>query len=437
MLKKIKNTLLSRFGKKSTVAEKQESTARGPQAKTKGPKKRKQKQKRPDKRTKRIKDPEAKSEARRYQNPVASRTLILKTISENGMMTQSSVFKELHVKSDQEEGVSRRLAAMVRDGQLIQNRRGGYLPVDEKHLIRGHVIAHAEGYGFLVPDEGGDDLFLNAKQMRGVLHGDRAVATVAGVDRRGRLEGSVVSVIERANTTLIGRLFIEEGIAFIVPDNKRITDNILIPTNMIGDATAGQIVKVEITSQPTKRKQAVAKVVDVIGEHMAPGMEVEMAIHNHSIPYEFSEATASQAEKFGESVKEEDKTTDNRDDLRDLYLVTIDGEDARDFDDAVYCEPRGEGQDKGWKLIVAIADVAHYVDLGSALDEEAYERATSVYFPGRVVPMLPEALSNGLCSINPDVDRLCMVCEMFVNNQGEIESYDFKEGVMRSRKSVV
>ena len=432
MLKKIKNTLLSRFGKKSTVAEKQEATARGPQAKTKGPKKRKQKQKRPDKRTKRIKDPEAKSEARRYQNPVASRTLILKTISENGMMTQSSVFKELHVKPDQEEGVSRRLAAMVRDGQLIQNRRGGYLPVDEKHLIRGHVIAHAEGYGFLVPDEGGDDLFLNAKQMRGVLHGDRAVATVAGVDRRGRLEGSVVSVIERANTTLIGRLFIEEGIAFIVPDNKRITDNILIPTNMIGDATAGQIVKVEITSQPTKRKQAVAKVVDVIGEHMAPGMEVEMAIHNHSIPYEFSEATASQAEKFGESVREEDKTTNNRVDLRDLYLVTIDGEDARDFDDAVYCEPRGESQDKGWKLIVAIADVAHYVDLGSALDEEAYERATSVYFPGRVVPMLPEALSNGLCSINPDVDRLCMVCEMFVNNQGEIESYDFKEGVMRS-----
>ncbi len=434
MLKKIKNTLLSRFGKKTSVAEKQEPTEKGPQAKTKGPKRRKpkQKQKRPDKRTKRIKDPDAKLEAKRYENPVASRTLILETISESGMMTQSSVYKALNVRPDQEEGVRRRLGAMVRDGQLIQNRRGGYLPVDEKHLVRGHVIAHADGYGFLVPDEGGDDLFLNAKQMRGVLHGDRAVATVAGVDRRGRLEGSVVSVIERANTTLIGRLFIEEDIAFIVPDNKRITDNILIPTKMIGDATAGQIVKVEITSQPTKRKQAVAKVVDVIGEHMAPGMEIEMAIHNHSIPYEFSEATASQAKKFGDSVKDEDKLKNNRVDLRDLYLVTIDGEDARDFDDAVYCEPRGEGQDKGWKLIVAIADVAHYVDLSSALDEEAYERATSVYFPGRVVPMLPEELSNGLCSINPDVDRLCMVCEMFVNNQGEIESYDFKEGVMRS-----
>lgn len=427
MLKKIKNKILSRFGKKTAVVEKQESVPKAPQSKTRGQKKRKSK--RPDKRSKKIKDPEAKLEAKRYENPVASRTLILETISESGMMTQSSVFKALHVKPDQEEGVRRRLGAMVRDGQLIQNRRGGYLPVDEKHLVRGHVIAHAEGYGFLVPDEGGDDLFLNAKQMRGVLHGDRAVATVSGVDRRGRLEGSVINVIERANTTLIGRLFIEEGIAFIVPDNKRITDNILIPSNMTGEASAGQIVKVEITSQPTKRKQAVAKVVDVIGEHMAPGMEIEMAIHNHSIPYEFSDATASQAKKFGDSVKDEDKLKNNRVDLRDLYLVTIDGADARDFDDAVYCEPR-EG--KGWKLIVAIADVAHYVDLGSALDEEAYERATSVYFPGRVVPMLPEELSNGLCSINPDVDRLCMVSEMFVNQQGEIESYDFKEGVMRS-----
>ena len=218
MLKKIKNKILSHFGKKTAVEEKQQSVPKGPQAKTRGPKKRRSK--RPDKRSpdkrspgkrspgkhsKRIKDPDAKSEARRYQNPVASRTLILETISKNGMMTQSSIFEELQVKPDQEEGVSRRLGAMVRDGQLIQNRRGGYLPVDEKHLIRGHVIAHADGYGFLVPDEGGDDLFLNAKQMRGVLHGDRAVATVAGVDRRGRLEGSVVNVIERANTTLISR----------------------------------------------------------------------------------------------------------------------------------------------------------------------------------------------------------------------------------------
>ena len=378
------------------------------------------------KRSRKIKDPEAKLEAKRYDNPVASRTLILKTITKAGMMTQSSVFKELQVRPDQEEGVGRRLSAMVRDGQLVQNRRGGYLPVDEKHLIRGHVIAHADGFGFLVPDEGGDDLFLSGKQMRGVLHGDHAVATVAGIDRRGRREGSIVSVVERANTTLIGRLFDDEGIAYVVPDNKRITQNILIPANMFADATPGQIVKVEITSQPTKRRQMVGKVIGVIGDHMAPGMEIEIEIHNHGIPYEFPDAVIQQADSFGDSVKDKDKQ--GRLDLRHLALVTIDGEDARDFDDAVFCQP----QEKGWKLVVAIADVAHYVDIGSSLDEEAYERATSVYFPGRVVPMLPEAISNGLCSINPDVDRLCMICEMFVNKQGEIESYDFKEAVMRS-----
>ena len=380
------------------------------------------------KRAQKIKDPEAKLEAKRYENPVASRTLILKTITDNGMMTESAVFEALAVRPDQEEGVSRRLGAMVRDGQLIQNRRGGYLPVDEKHFIRGHVIAHAEGYGFLVPDEGGDDLFLSAKQMRGVLHGDRAIVTVSGIDRRGRREGSVISVIERANTTLIGRLFDDDGIIYIVPDNKRITENILIPADKVGQATAGQIVKVEIIHQPTKNRQAVAKVVDIIGEHMGPGMEIEMAIHNHGIPYDFPVEASNAAAKLGEEVRDKDK--EGRLDLRGLSLVTIDGEDARDFDDAVHCEPRDSS--KGWKLTVAIADVAHYVDIGSPLDEAAYERATSVYFPGRVVPMLPEELSNGLCSINPEVDRLCMVCEMMINREGEIESYDFKEAVMRS-----
>lgn len=378
------------------------------------------------KRSKSIIDPEAGLEAKRYDNPVASRTLLLNTIKENGMMTLSSVFDALQVAEDQQEGVSRRLGAMVRDGQLVQNRRGGYLPVDEKQFIRGHVIAHAEGYGFLVPDEGGDDLFLSAKQMRGVLHGDHVVATVSGVDRRGRLEGSVISVIDRANSTLVGRLFIEDGIAYVVPDNKRITQNILIPADKLASAAEGQIVKIEITSQPTRRREAVAKVVEVVGDHMAPGMEIEIAIHNHGIPCEFSEEVIRQAEKLGNEVRQNDKK--GRLDLRGLPLVTIDGEDARDYDDAVHCEPHG----KGWKLTVAIADVAHYVKATSPLDEAGYERATSVYFPGRVVPMLPESLSNGLCSINPDVDRLCMTCQMFINRQGEIESYDFSEAVMRS-----
>lgn len=378
------------------------------------------------KRSKRMIDPEAGLEAKRYDNPVASRTLLLDIIRDNGMMTLESIYETLQATEDKREGISRRLSAMVRDGQLVQNRRGGYLPVDEVQFIRGHVIAQAEGYGFLVPDEGGDDLYLSAKQMRGVLHGDRVVATVSGIDHRGRLEGSVISVIERANSILVGRLFIEDGIAYIVPDNKRITQNILIPSDMLGGASDGQIVKTEITNQPTRRREAVAKVIEVIGDHMAPGMEIEIAIHNHGLPCEFSEDAISQAEKLGDQVKSQDKQ--GRLDLRGLPLVTIDGEDARDFDDAVHCEPHG----RGWILTVAIADVAHYVNIGSPLDHEGYDRATSVYFPGRVVPMLPESLSNGLCSINPDVDRLCMVCQMKVNKQGEIKSYQFSEGVMRS-----
>jgi ribonuclease R len=430
MLKKIKNKIIKSLRKKSKVESKEAEhfpkKKRSKKRKSVNKSIKKGSKKHAMKRSRKVVDPDAKSEAKRYENPVASRALLLKTVTKEGMMTEKSVYKALQVTPDQEEGVRRRLNAMVRDGQLVRNRRGGFLPVDEKHLIKGHVIAHAEGYGFLVPDEGGDDLFLCAKEMRAVLHGDHAIATVVGVDRRGRSEGSIVSVIERANSTLIGRLFDDDGVAYVVPDNKRISQNILIPEGTFDHASADQIVKVEITSQPTKRKQMVGKVIGVIGEHMAPGMEIEISIHNHAIPYEFSDEAMSQAEKFGDAVKDKDKPS--RLDLRDLYLVTIDGEDARDFDDAVHCEPR----ENGWKLMVAIADVAHYVDIGSPLDTEAYERATSVYFPGRVVPMLPEALSNGLCSINPDVDRLCMVCEMFVNKQGEIESYDFHEAVMKS-----
>ncbi|HHO58871.1 MAG TPA: VacB/RNase II family 3'-5' exoribonuclease, partial [Thiotrichales bacterium] len=345
-------------------------------------------------------------------------------------MTMTALFEALHVAPEQEEGVSRRLGAMVRDGQLVRNRRGGFLPVDEKHLIKGHVIAHPDGFGFLVPDEGGDDLFLSGKQMRTLLHGDRAVVTVAGIDRRGRREGSVVSVIERANKTLVGRLFSDDGVAFVVADNKRITQDILIPQESLAGAETGQIVKIEIVKQPTFRSQAIGRIIDVIGDHMAPGMEIEIAIHSHGLPSEFSVDVIEEAQALGDSVKEKDKQ--GRVDLRDVPLVTIDGADARDFDDAVFCEPRGDKAKDGWRLLVAIADVAHYVPLDSALDRSAYERATSVYFPGRVVPMLPEEISNGLCSINPDVDRLCMVCEMMVNREGSVDSYRFFEGVMRS-----
>ncbi len=375
-------------------------------------------------------DPDASIEANRYENPVASRRLILDTIGKKGTMTMTALFRELDVQPDQEEGVSRRLGAMVRDGQLVRNRRGGFLPVDEKHLIKGHVIAHPDGFGFLVPDEGGDDLFLSGKQMRTLLHGDRAVVTVAGIDRRGRREGSVISVIERANTTLVGRLFCDDGVAYVVADNKRITQDIFIPAESLAGAETGQIVKIDIVKQPTFRRQPIGRIIDIIGDHMAPGMEIEIAIHSHGLPAEFSTDVVDEAQLLGDSVKAADKKS--RVDLRHVPLLTIDGADARDFDDAVYCEPRGEAAEKGWRLLVAIADVAHYVPTDSALDQSAYERATSVYFPGRVLPMLPEEISNGLCSINPDVDRLCMVCEMMVNRQGEIDSYQFFEAVMRS-----
>ena len=375
-------------------------------------------------------DPDAAIEATRYENPVASRRLLLDTIRNKGTMTMMALLRELKVQPEQEEGVSRRLGAMVRDGQLVRNRRGGFLAVDEKHLIKGHVIAHPDGFGFLVPDEGGDDLFLSAKQMRTLLHGDRAVVTVAGIDRRGRREGAVVSVIERANKTLVGRLFSDDGVAFVVADNKRITQDIFIPDDALAGAETGQIVKIEIVKQPTFRRQAIGRIIDIIGDHMAPGMEVEIAIHSHGLPAQFSVDVIEQAQVLGDTVKTADKQ--DRVDLRDVPLITIDGEDARDFDDAVYCEPRGKKAKQGWRLLVAIADVAHYVPIDSALDASAYERATSVYFPGRVLPMLPEEISNGLCSINPDVDRLCMVCEMMVSPDGGIDSYHFFEAVMRS-----
>ena len=396
---------------------------------------RKQDNRKPDRKSKGKKpkkgsfvDPEAKKEASRYENPIASRQLILKLINnQHNAMTMKELLVQLEMDTDdQYEALRRRLRAMVRDGQLVQNRRGGYLSVDEDDLIRGRVIAHPDGFGFLVPEEGGDDLFMSARQMRTLLHGDRAVVQVAGIDRRGRREGSVISIIERANLYMVGQLSDDNGIYSVTPDNKRLTQDVLLPAGELAGAVVGQIVKVEITQQPTFKKKMVGKVVSVIGDESAPGMEIEIAIHNHGLPNEWPDEVLTESSKLGAEVKEEDKQ--GRVDLRTTPLVTIDGEDARDFDDAVYCERSGDG----WRLLVAIADVAHYVQPGSALDINAYDRATSVYFPGRVIPMLPEEISNGLCSLNPDVDRLCMVCEMQIDEHGEIADQKFYEAVFRS-----
>ncbi len=374
------------------------------------------------------KDPFAEREAQRYAEPIASREYILETVkAHQGPCTFETIAELLGLSTPVDiEALRRRLRAMVRDGQLILNRRQGYLPVNERDLVRGRVLAHPDGFGFLHPDSGGDDLFISPKHMRPLLHGDRAVMRIKGMDRRGRLEAALVEVLERANHQIVGRLFSEGEIGYVVADNKRINQDILIPAANRGEASDGLIVVAEIVEQPSMHQPPIGRIIEVLGEHMAPGMEIDVAINANNIPNEWPPEVEAEAQAYAGEVQEQDKA--GRLDLRDKPLLTIDGEDARDFDDAVYCEKQG----KGWVLYVAIADVAHYVQIDSALDLEAYNRGTSVYFPGRVVPMLPESLSNGLCSINPQVDRLCMVCIMEFDQSGKMQDYQFAEAVMCS-----
>ncbi len=375
----------------------------------------------------RAKDPHYAREAQKYDNPIPSREFIMETIDEQGCpLSFDELAEALGVEEHQIEPLSHRVRAMVRDGQLIRNRRGGYCRVNHEDMIPGRVIGHPDGFGFLKPDDGGDDLFLLPREMRKVWHGDRVVAQVSGTDRRGRKEGAIVEVLERAFSSLVGRLHIEKGVAFVLPDNKRIPQQILVPPDQLGDAKDGQMVVIAIDEHPTEWRQPIGRIVEVLGDHMAPGMETDVAIRAHDIPVEWPAEVLEQIQGLGEEVPEAAKQ--GRVDLRKTPLVTIDGEDARDFDDAVYCQPTP----KGWRLLVAIADVSAYVQPDSPLDREAYNRATSVYFPDRVVPMLPEVLSNGLCSINPHVDRLCMVAEMYFDAQGKMYRSRFFEGVMNS-----
>jgi len=375
-----------------------------------------------------VTDPYAEREARKYENPIPSRELILQLLEEAGEPLTWQVVAERLGLDDEESQIAltRRLRAMERDGQVVRNRRNAYGPLDKMDLVRGRIIAHPDGFGFLVPDDGSDDLFMGPRDMRALFHGDRVVAHVSGIDRRGRREGAVVEVLERNTHQIVGRLLMEGGIAVVAADNKRITHDILIPDEDLGGAREGQIVMVEVVEQPTRRRQPVGRILEVLGEHMAPGMEIDIAMRAHGLPHLWPQEVEDEVAGLKPRVLPAHKK--GREDIRELPLVTIDGEDARDFDDAVYCEPQG----KGWRLLVAIADVSHYVGIGSALDAEATERGNSVYFPGRVIPMLPEVLSNGLCSINPKVDRLCMVCEMQVDARGKVTGHRFFEGLMRS-----
>jgi len=318
------------------------------------------------------------------------------------------------------------LDRMRHAGDLVLNRRNEYCLRERLPLVVGTVSAHRDGHGFVMPDDRSAPLYLAPRQMLEVIHGDRVAARASGVDARGRPEGTIVKVLERGTKSIVGRLREESGIYFVIPDNPRISHRVLVPGDRLGGARSGQVVLVQLIEQPSKTAQPLGHVTRVLGEHAAPGMETEIAIHSHGLPFEFPPEAIKEAERFGDSVSAAAKR--DREDLRELPLVTIDGEDARDFDDAVWCEPvRG-----GWRLIVAIADVSSYVAPGSALDHEAQNRGTSVYFPNRVLPMLPEALSNGLCSLNPHVDRLCLACEMRVSREGKVTRSRFFEGVMRS-----
>jgi ribonuclease R len=296
--------------------------------------------------------------------------------------------------------------------------------------IEGSVQGHRDGHGFLIRDDGDGDIFLSPNEMRAVLHKDRVKVRIVRQDRKGRPEGRVVEIIERPAQPIIGRLLNEGGIWIVAPEDKRYGQDILIPKVGIGAGKPGQVVVVELTEPPALFGQPVGRVKEVLGEIDDPGMEIDIAVRKYSVPHEFSAACLNLARELPDKVRPQDSK--DRIDLTDIPLVTIDGEDARDFDDAVYCEPAKIGKAKGWRLLVAIADVSNYVETGSAIDIDAYDRATSVYFPRRVIPMLPEKLSNGLCSLNPEVERLCMVCDMLITAKGEIHAYQFYPAVMFS-----
>jgi len=353
--------------------------------------------------------------------------MILETLNAQGVpVSNAQLEKLLGITEGEREGFERRLAAMQRDGQIMRNRRDAICVVTKLDLITGKVQGHPDGFGFLIRDDGGPDMFLGPPEMHKILHGDRVAAREIGVDRRGRPEAKIVEILEHVNHRIVGRLRNEQGVFFVVPENRRISQELLVPPGDSLGATAGQVVVAEIIAQPARHAQPIARIVETLGNYADPGMEIEIALRKHDLPYEFPPAVEKASARFDGKVTAQDIA--GREDVRKLPLVTIDGETARDFDDAVYCEPRG----KGFRLLVAIADVSHYVEHADALDREALTRGNSVYFPRRVIPMLPEVLSNGLCSLNPHVDRLCMVCDMNIDAHGEVADYRFYPAVMWS-----
>jgi ribonuclease R len=380
-------------------------------------------------------DPHLERERAKYDDPMPSREFLLSLLEQAGEPVEADAFaQQLGMEAHEEESFRRRLHAMNRDGQLMFNRRGLLCLPQKIEARAGRVDGHPDGFGFFIPDDASGDLRLSEKEMHQVLHGDRVMAREHGADHRGRREGKIIEVLERAHTKpIVGRFYIEHGHQWVIAENPRINQDIVVPKGNEGHAVFGQVVMVEIVEFPSKHTPCIGRIVDVLGGYADSGMEIEIALRKHNLPFEFPDAVEKVAKKLPTTVRPEDLGTTaeglTREDVRALPLVTIDGEDARDFDDAVYCTPEG----RGFRLYVAIADVSHYVRPGEPLDAEAYNRSTSVYFPRRVIPMLPEELSNGLCSLNPAVDRLCMLCEMEITSTGRIKKHRFYPAVMHSK----
>lgn len=376
-----------------------------------------------------IPDPFREREAEKYENPIPSREAILALIEKQRTpVSRDELMTLLNLSGEEpEEALRRRLRAMERDGQLVFTRAKAYALPEKMNLVKGTVLGHKDGFGFLRPEEGGEDLFLAPREMDRLMHGDYVLVQPTGLDPRGRREARLVRLLKSRELDVVGRYFIENDVGFVVPDDTRLGQDILIPPGMNKGARQSQMVVVRITQRPSGRMNAVGEVLEVLGDHMDPGLEIEVAIRNYGIPHVWPADVLEEIKGLTEEVPEVAKQ--GRVDLRQLPLMTIDGEDARDFDDAVYCERKRSG---GWRLWVAIADVSYYVRHGKPLDAEAHNRGNSVYFPENVVPMLPEVLSNGLCSLNPQVDRLCMVCEMTISETGRMSGYKFFEAVMNS-----
>ena len=379
----------------------------------------------------REKDPFLKREKQRYEHPLPSREWIIELLEQKGVPSKIEVLaRELAITEEEYEFFERRLKAMARDGQVLINRRGAVCAADKLDLVKCRVEAHKDGFGFAVPltPTKDGDFVLYERQMRGIMHGDIVTVRPAGIDRKGRREGTVLDIVERAQSKVVGRFYMNRGVAILEAEDKRLNQSIVLEPDSVAHfkPESGQVIVGEIETYPEQNRPAVAKIIEVLGDYADSGMEIEIAVRKHHLPHQFSEACTKAAKKIPDHVRKSDLK--GRVDLRDLPLVTIDGETARDFDDAVFAEKIG----RNYRLVVAIADVSHYVRPDDAIDTDAQERSTSVYFPRRVIPMLPENLSNGICSLNPDVERLCMVCDMVITYAGNIKEYRFYPAVMRS-----